>query len=495
MQFVRHQFVTLSKAREAILKMIRANYTVAIDQLDEIGLRLDAFFSILIPDLKVIIESPYVDKVYRDSYYTYFSTKYKKYNRDAIRISFFDSMTRERDILDNLDKDLVSQYFLGYCVIRPTFPHIIGRNMLCKSALTDKDFETCIHKENIMLNGIKLHVEGFPHSSQDQESITCAETTVWAMMEYFGHKYAEYKPVLPSTIIGKLELYSDKRMLPSEGLTTEQISFVLKDFGFGTMIYSNEQDTDFLANLSVYIESGFPVIPILQDKDFAYGHATLIIGREKFATEKLMEAFQGLDRSRKIIPFSSLVKQYIVQDDNLPPYAAMPLDAPGIHYKKGTPEYTYTIKAFVVPLYRKMYMEVRKARQFFNAIITDPDYGIRVRQPLILRMYMASSRSLKAHIAEQERIDPVHRKILLSSAMPRFVWCAEYINKKDASKRCVSSLIVLDATEAGEIWQESFIFAAHKKVTRFYVAVNNTYELIPLEYPLKEFAMFEHNLN
>lgn len=49
--------------------------------------------------------------------------------------------------------------------------------------------------------GVKLFIEGFPHSSQDSETITCAETTIWAAMEYFGTRYSDYKPVLPSTII------------------------------------------------------------------------------------------------------------------------------------------------------------------------------------------------------------------------------------------------------------------------------------------------------
>jgi len=489
MQFITNAFTNLSKATDTIISFISFNFPVDKKFHSKIKNNIHDFFKPLKKDLNVFIEYPYVDKVYRDSYYTYFSTKYKPYPRDSIRLSFFSSEVK--GIHQPTDHRFLEEHFMGYCTIRPTFPDVIGRNLLSKKALLVNDFETCIHKENSMVNGIKLHVKGFPHSSQDQESITCAETTIWAMMEYFGHKYAEYKPVLPSSIINKLDQYSDKRMLPSSGLTPEQVSYALKDFGFGTLIYTKKDDKDFFSNLAVYIESGFPLIVVMENDDFA--HAILMIGREKFKNADLIQALQK--SNEKITPFSSLIQNYIVQDDNLPPYSLTPLDSPATNYGSDSPFATCKITAFIVPLYRKMYMEVEKARSFFNAIFNDPQYGIRTRQKHIFRMYMASSRSFKEHIAKQTVIDGTLRKVLLAVAMPRFIWCGEYINSADAARRTVSSLIVLDATEAGENWADSFIFAAHKSRTLFYGVVNQTLKLIPLELPFAGFLMYEHNLN
>ena len=42
-------------------------------------------------DLLVVKESNYVDRAYRDSYYDYYSTKLRSYNRNCVRLSFFDS--------------------------------------------------------------------------------------------------------------------------------------------------------------------------------------------------------------------------------------------------------------------------------------------------------------------------------------------------------------------------------------------------------------------
>ena len=55
-------------------------------------------------------------------------------------------------------------------------------------------------KVDVTSNGLKTSVFGFPHASQDGETITCAETSILNVMEYFGLKYPEYSPILPSKI-------------------------------------------------------------------------------------------------------------------------------------------------------------------------------------------------------------------------------------------------------------------------------------------------------
>ena len=96
---------------------------------------------------------------------------------------------------------------------------------------------------------MKFEVKGFPHSSQDAETISCAETTLWALMEYFGNKYPEYRPVLPSDIIKTLKQVSSERQVPSKGLNIQQMSFALKEYGFGTRIYSRHQYGSSFENL------------------------------------------------------------------------------------------------------------------------------------------------------------------------------------------------------------------------------------------------------
>ncbi len=49
-----------------------------------------------------LIEWPYVDKVYRDSYYTYFSSKLSEYRKDCMLISLFEGEVVPEDFLQSL---------------------------------------------------------------------------------------------------------------------------------------------------------------------------------------------------------------------------------------------------------------------------------------------------------------------------------------------------------------------------------------------------------
>ncbi len=77
-------------------------------------------------------ESPYIDKVYRDSYYNYYSSKLSQYKRDTIRISIFDEEVIHEDFRDELSIRRIAEHYLGFIVIRPTEPALIGRNTLCQ---------------------------------------------------------------------------------------------------------------------------------------------------------------------------------------------------------------------------------------------------------------------------------------------------------------------------------------------------------------------------
>ena len=136
---------------------------------------------------------------------------------------------------------------------------------------------------------VKLKSNGFPHSMQDAESIKCAETTMWALMEYFSSKYMEYKPVLPSEILKTLERITFERQLPSRGLTMNEISFALRQFGFGTKIYSqNQYEENLSLIIDCYVESGIPILLGLEAiSDEGEGHVVICIGKENNCDVKL----------------------------------------------------------------------------------------------------------------------------------------------------------------------------------------------------------------
>lgn len=438
------------------------------------------------------IEYPYVDKVYRDSYYHYFASKHREYPRDCIRISVFDNTLKPKHFKDGKSKDKLQTAFLGYIVLRPTFPSIIGRTLLNRRALTNHNFITCQCKGSVLVNGVKLVVDGFPFSSQDTETITCAETTIWAVMEYFGNRYPDYRPVLPSTILKVLNSYSNQRMLPSNGLTAEQISYALKEFGFGTYIYSRNAHPNLENIISTYVESGIPIIATLENDKI--GHAVLVIGHENDNQSISSQIRHELPHAKGSVPFvdyTDLPKKYVVQDDNLTPYKLIDLNNPAEHYKGIDDNFAGSIiAAIVVPLYSKIYLEAITARALALKIAADADYGYYFQKDFVFRFFLTSSRSFKSHIAGLANLDPTVQQTLINTRMPKFIWCAEFYENGGFMGTQAAAIIVLDATEASANEHETLIFAGYPD--RCFVKASK--KIVTLQFKLHLYTEFKNNL-
>jgi hypothetical protein len=180
-----------------------------------------------------LIEFPYTDKVYRDSYYHYYASKLYSYKRDCIRVSIFQKSIDQSHFRDPSKIAQLSDLYLGFFIVRPLTPALLGRNAISKSGfIHGSDLLVMTAPISAAINGIKLSIHAFPHSSQDSETISCAETTLWSLMEYFGNKYPEYKPTLPSKIHEILSSRKPERQIPSNGLQLMDISFALKKVAF-----------------------------------------------------------------------------------------------------------------------------------------------------------------------------------------------------------------------------------------------------------------------
>ena len=437
------------------------------DDGQEIENTLYQFVDELRSDLFVLIEYPYVDRVYRDSYYTYFASKHNAYFRDCIRVAFFSEKITERHFREEKFRSKLQETFRGFVIIRPTFPNVVGRSLLQRQALADRQFESCTYTTNVLINGVKLEVEGFPHSSQDAESISCAETTIWALMEYFGSRYPDYKPTLPSHILRVLSRYAKQRLLPSSGLTVNQISFALKEFGFGTYIYSaDDAYGDDLENIiATYIESGIPIIAAIANH--TVGHAIVMIGHETDQTADLTQQRSRTltyadDTSVSYIDHTDIQRRYVIQDDNFPPYQQIRLANPSEHYEGIDDAFAgCTIQSIVVPLHRRVYLEADKAKSLVMNILTDADFGFVFSDTFVFRFFLTSSRSFKDHVARLPSLNADVKNLLVLSRMPKFIWCAELYDADRFAENQASGLIVIDATEASENMREALLFAGY----------------------------------
>lgn len=465
---------------------------------------LDKHFEQYIDTAYAVIEAPYVDKVYRDSFYHYFSSKLSKYNRDCIRISLFDGDVQEEMFRNEAEINNLSDRFLGFIVIRPTEPHIIGRSVISPKAKKERNFNVCTVKIPTTVDCVKFLIEGFPHSSQDTETITCAETTIWALMEYFSNKYADYRPVLPSLIIETLNKVSAERQIPSRGLNIQQISFAIKEFGFGTRIYSKDQFLeDFEKLLSCYIESGIPILIALKNSEPATkAHAMLCVGHtrvndqmindlteEHYSDPSIEEKIKS--KNLKFFDYDSIEKEFIFIDDNRPPFQRAHLRQPASYYRDADWE-RCKITHFIVPLYPKIYLEAYEAKNFAIRYFLGGLLPVNNNSEVFIRFYLTSSRSYKNDIALNPTIQDDLKVIILETAMPKFVWIAEISSKGDIKNGEALGLIIIDATEAKLFITKHLILAAYNDIVVTFDNESRTFVQNTLY--LQKFKNYTNNL-
>jgi len=442
------------------------------------------FVAPITDSIRYVVEYPYVDKVYRDSYYSYFSSKLSKYGRDCIRVSIFDDNVGSAHFFTNDSHDDLMHNYRGFFVVRPTPPGIFGRTTIDKRALKQNDFLICETAFSTTCNGLKLSVSGFPYSSQDSETISCAETSLWATMEYFSNRYPKYASVLPSTIIETLKTLSFQRQLPSLGLSYIDLSYALKKYGFGTMVYDKDVfGASFNSLLSIYVESGIPLI-VAVTNDGGINHAFICCGREKLKKTHLDQA----DYEDGWIDFHDLKKQFVFVDDNHFPYQRAYLDEPCKYYNRDDWG-KCRISHFIVPLYPKVYLDAFEAR----------NYSVNVYERLIgagndvIRTMLSSSRSYKDEILRNPDLTEELKEKIVGKPMPKFIWVCEISNKELLKKEKCFGTIVLDATEPNTKGLKPLIYC-HLGGQVLEVKKGLLYS-IKLKKAVIEFSVYTNNLN
>jgi hypothetical protein len=452
-------FIPKTELSLIIPEFVEEIFNIDRERVEE---QLNPILNTLLDNIVCFIEYPYVDKFYRDSYYSFFSRKHNPYNRNSIRISFFNDELDTENYF-NLDNKEIEKFFWGFISLRPTTYRIIGHSFINPKALKSNKFVCCLVKKAVLINGKKLIIDGFPFISQDNESITCSEATIINLFDYFGNKYSEYSTILPSQVAKILSRQSYQRQLPAHGLPTENISYVLKKLGFGTVVYSSDNDAkkkssdiytsnEFKELLFMYIESGIPIIATLSTQQSH--HAVLVIGREDIQEEIVYSKKTFLRFGKNQFEFSNVFKRLLVMNDNHSPYELIDYYEP--IYDFDVQKY-YQFKSFIIPLYSKVHLDAYQFKQFFHIVLenlqSDPEtehVKFTEDEDYIYRFYLTSSKSYKNYISNSKFISNEFKSITISKTMPKFIWVGEIIKGNKISPiQEVQSIVVVDATETG----------------------------------------------
>lgn len=436
-------------------------------------------------NLHCYIEYPYIDAMYRDTYYSYYSNKKLHTSKDCIRVSLFDCEIKENSFRDKSEilKIKGDAIFLGYFIIRPTRRKKIGRSYISPYALdlSERGFYICSRSFKSLINGVELKSYGFPHAVQDKEFHACAQICLFSTMEYFS-KYPEFSSILPSTINTVLDNLTFQRQLPTEGLLKPQVSYFLKKMGFGVKMYNiggssinTPIDSKILELvLNDYIESGIPVIVAIKyfnksqvtnnnlkqgrpKKLMTQYHAVICIGHESLSNSitntRLRYDFVSDKKDFKFADSTQFYKKkYTFIDDDSFPYQSSHFSVPLSHHKNLQIE--SSVEGLIVPLHRQIFMDSLAIRNIFKGIINtrilDEDLKKGKNNRYIIRYLLTSGRSFKRFIVETDEYDIITKNIIESIQLSRFTWIIEISDRKSYSNGCSLGFIVVDATGASD---------------------------------------------
>ena len=359
----------------------------------------------------------------------------------------------------------------------------IGRNSISPKAkaIPFDSIKICLANINASCLGVKLRVKAFPHSSQDGEFMTCAETTTWALAEYFGNKYVLYKPLLPSTLIESLQFHAVERLVPSQGLTIEQISMALSKQDFGCKMYSSS-NARFKELFTCYLESGLPLAVAVNGGNI--GHAIVCIGRKDIDRRTILQkkTIFGID----YYVWNESIDEFVFNDDNKPCYQICSFSNP-------TPYFSgVNISHFIVPLHKKIYLAADQAIDIANFFVAK---DFKCPSDSVIRTFLTSSRSYREYICRNKDISSSFKLAYLMIDLPKFIWVTEVSSRVDFDSNKVNSLILLDATSTltpGDPYA-SLIFKQNKNNITIYNKKSRSLQNMIVSLPAK-FESFNGNL-
>ena len=257
-----------------------------------------------------VVETNYIDSVYRNLIYHWYSRRVTNVPRFSLRISFFENDFAEEingDFLFNqyrVDKgrELLEERFIGSTVMCPLGDGLIGRTLLSPKYLISKDAYMRLARYELKIYGYKLSIEAFPFRMQDAEVMSCAETTIINLMEYYSSSYPAYAMVKPSDLTKIEEEGSSERAVPAKGIDYSFLSQILGRLGFYPRLQTLPAlkrssraipgEVQLSRQLYWYLASGIPaavnLVPSRREKE---GHSLIVSG---FADcpESIVEAMQ-----------------------------------------------------------------------------------------------------------------------------------------------------------------------------------------------------------
>ena len=165
-----------------------------------------------------LLEHEYVDSDYRDEYANFYIKVFRNLPDRCERLHFW-----------------TGQRYLGYVSIRPIAGQPVCRTMLDPGDDL-ADSVSCAIRASAHPYGTNLEVPAFPFISQDRQYGRCAHAVLW-MVSHYHHVLNDTPSRTMSDIVGAASETETERVVPSRGLTEEQVGSTLRRIGLPAVKY------------------------------------------------------------------------------------------------------------------------------------------------------------------------------------------------------------------------------------------------------------------
>src|SRR6266568_2108769 len=330
----------------------------------------------------VLVETDYLDKDYRSTYYNYYSKKGRVYRTDCVRLHFFDELVSFDDgsfEINSPDGKPQDHYF-GYVVVRPTLLATIGRSLLSPDIRKGARGHTIQSKHKVHLLGRDLEVWGFPSMDQHIDISVCAHVACWSILRHYSERFATHREFLLHDVTMLAHPFDPGGLVPATGLGIDEAERVFHAAGTFPLVVAKD-----LVNPSPFYRQLLAYLCIS-----AQGSASAI------------GQYSAADFDRFIVP--------------LPEKIFYPADA---------------VEKYAI----------RFASAMSSKIAVPPADQLIVRYFITtqsaFRRFVRENRS---------QFDPVFIRAVMQQPTPQFIWVVEYTSAQEWAGGKIIARAVLDAT-------------------------------------------------
>ncbi|MBF0608625.1 MAG: hypothetical protein HQL61_13880 [Magnetococcales bacterium] len=409
----------------------------------------------------ILIEFPYRDKDFSSTYSGYHTKKHKSITKECYRLHFFS------------DKNVSKDSYKGFLVLRPSYvSRHRGRACISPELLTDSRTYCMLAEYPVHIFGEEYVARSYPWMSQETDIAVCAHVAVWSISRYLSEKFHFYREYTMYDITEMVPI-SLRRKVPSEGLYIHQIAETILNIGAHPFLLQKKADqSKFIGNVFSYVESGIPIIGAMTRKE----HAVAIIGHGEI-NYALLNNLKG-----DYIYSYELIDSLVVCDDNHLPYTEIK--------KTANNGYTFDdLDYAIVPLYEKMFLDAEIVRGRAENMLKSK--VIDLPAPLVLRVYMTSSKSLKEKVRNDRSMESNLTKRILCTPMPKFVWCVDISTKNDFMLSKMSGKIIIDITAGTYELNPWILYHDLSKVVYYNTATDR---FMKETLPIKPYNIYKNNL-